>query len=121
MKGNKLNRYNSVVMRNVSNTINTKINDTEITGAVTITKVDSTPDLKICHIYISTGGSKEEQKRVLQKLKKAGSFIRGELAHGEALRITPRLEFHLDDSLDYGMHIDSLLKGLVIPPVEDDV
>lgn len=77
---------------------------------VSVTSVDVTPDLKFAKVYFSaiTGDKKEIKKGLVS----ASGFIRKRIADTLNLRITPELVFELDDSIEYGSHINSLLKQI---------
>lgn len=48
----------------------------------------------------------------MEGLKESSGFIRSQVAKNINLRITPELIFELDDSLEYGAKIDSILNEL---------
>ena len=77
---------------------------------VSVTSVDVTPDLKFAKVYFSaiTGDKKEIKKGLVS----ASGFIRKRIADTLNLRITPELVFEPDDSIEYGSHINSLLKQI---------
>ena len=61
--------------------------------------------------YISEVISNEEEKENnLKALKSASGFIRREVGRKVKLRVTPQIIFELDESIDYGMKIDGLIK-----------
>ncbi len=70
-----------------------------------------TPDLKYAKVYVSILNSKNINK-TLEGLKESSGFIRSQIAKRINLRITPELIFELDDSMEYGERIDSILKEL---------
>jgi ribosome-binding factor A len=78
---------------------------------VTVSEVRVSPDLSVAKVYVSIFPS-ERQEAVMQMLEENVRALRGELGHvmGRQLRIVPELVFHLDTSLDYAEHIESLLK-----------
>ena len=77
---------------------------------VSVTAVDVTPDLKFAKIYFSAiMGDKKEIKKGLVS---ASGFVRKRLAETLNLRVTPELTFEHDDSIEYGSHINSLLKKI---------
>jgi len=78
---------------------------------LSITRVDTTPDLRYSKIYISVL-DEEKQKDALRGLKSAGGWLRRELGSSLQLRYTPELVFELDDSLKYGAHMFDLLSKL---------
>ena len=83
-----------------------------VTGLISITKVKVTNDLKYAKVYVSILNSKNI-KDTLAGLKKSSGFIRSELARRVNLRNTPELIFELDDSIEYGSKIDTILKEIM--------
>ena len=83
---------------------------------LTIMEVVIDSELQYADVYITALGDDSRQDDVMSALKKAGSFLRRELAPRLALRTVPRLHFHWDSSLKQAAHIHSLLDNLNIPP-----
>ena len=79
---------------------------------VSVVNVQVTKDLKFAKAYISVLGDEKMQKGVMDALKSASGFIRKEMGHRVNLRITPEFSFVLDDSIEYGAHINEVLKNL---------
>ncbi len=73
--------------------------------------------MKFAKVYVSILNSKNI-KDTLAGLKKSAGFIRTELAKRVNLRNTPELIFELDDSIEYGAKIDTILKE-ILPKKED--
>ena len=78
---------------------------------ISVTKVKITPDLKYAKVYVSILNSKNDEK-TMEALKKSAGFMRSQIAKRVNLRITPELVFEKDDSMEYGMKIDAILKDL---------
>lgn len=78
---------------------------------VTVTIVRVTKDLSMAKVYLSIFGGKNNQESFKEVVKHSGQ-IRAELAKivKNQLRKTPELQFYVDDSLDYAMKIDELLR-----------
>ena len=76
---------------------------------VTITSVKMTSDLKLARIYFTTSGSRDE---AMAGFKKAHGFIKKNLAAELDLRYMPELQFLYDESIDYAIHMDTVLKKL---------
>ncbi|NQU88304.1 MAG: 30S ribosome-binding factor RbfA [Mariniphaga sp.] len=79
---------------------------------ISVTTVRITRDLGIARVYLSifpTDGTDE----ILKQIKQMTRQIRGSLGKkiGKQLRIVPKLEFYIDDSLDYINNIDELLNN----------
>lgn len=77
---------------------------------VTITKTDTTADLKFCKIYYSHMSG--EPKEVKTGLYSAIGYIRHELSERLNLRITPELTFVRDTGAEHGARINELLKQI---------
>lgn len=77
---------------------------------VTVTTVRVTPDLSLARVYLSVfaGPPKDE---VIKNISENTSTIRGEVGRKmKSLKYMPNFKFFIDDSLDYAMEIDQLLK-----------
>ena len=108
---NRLNRINEELKKEISQIISFELKNPDATGLISITKVKITPDLKYAKVYVSLLNSKNEDKTI-EALKNSAGFIRSLIAKRINLRITPKLVFEKDDSMEYGMKIDSILKDL---------
>jgi ribosome-binding factor A len=80
-------------------------------GFITVTGVRISPDLGSAKVYISIMGNKDK-KVIFKMIQDQTNVIRRKLGIivGKQLRIVPELMFFIDDSLDYAMKIDALLK-----------
>ena len=109
---NRLERINEELKKEISHIINYDLKNPNVTGMISVTRANITPDLKYAKIYVSILNSKNV-KETLAGLKKSSGFIRTEIAKRINLRITPELIFELDDSIEYGARIDSILKDIM--------
>ena len=107
MASNRIGRINEEIQREMSSLIRT-VKDPRVTGLISVTAVDTTPDLKFCKLYISVL-DKSDVNQVLKGLKSASGYLRRELGRTLNLRNTPELTFVRDDSIDHGAHILDLL------------
>ena len=114
----RLGRINEELRKEISNIITFELKDPNITGLISITKVKVTPDLKYAKVYVSILNAKNNEK-TLQGLKDSSGFIRTQIAKTVNLRITPQLVFEFDDSIEYGMKIDEIIKNLNINEKKD--
>lgn len=108
---NRLNRINEELKKEISQIISFELKNPDATGLISVTKVKITPDLKYAKVYVSILNSKNENKTI-EALKQSSGFIRSQIAKKVNLRVTPELVFEQDDSMEYGMKIDSILKDL---------
>lgn len=109
---NRFERINEELKKEISHIINYELKNPNVTGMISVTRASITPDLKYAKIYVSILNSKNI-KETLAGLKKSSGFIRSEIAKRINLRITPELIFELDDSIEYGARIDSILKDIM--------
>ena len=109
MANNRIGRINEEIQRELSTLIRS-VKDPRVTGMISVTAVDTTPDLKFAKIYISVL-DKSDCTQVLKGLKSASGWLRRELGHSLNLRYTPELTFVRDDSIDQGAHILDLLRN----------
>jgi ribosome-binding factor A len=83
-------------------------------GFITVTGVRISPDLSSAKVYVSimTTASTKDKGVIFKLIQEQASVIRKKLGIivGKQLRIVPELMFFIDDSLDYAMKIDALLK-----------
>ena len=118
MPSNRIGRINEEIQRELASLIRT-VKDPRVaeTGMVSVTAVETTPDLKYAKIYISVL-DKSASAQTLKGLKSASGYLRRELGRALNLRNTPELTFVRDDSIDKGAHILEMLRDetVVKPP-----
>ena len=104
----RTDRIASEIMREVERIIREDVSDPRTDCMFSVTHVDVTRDLRYAKVYISIY---EEEKRapMMKALKSAAGFIRHNLGRRVQLRYTPELLFELDTTIEYGVHIASLI------------
>lgn len=103
-------RINEEVKREISNIIRNEIKDPRLTAMVSVTDVKVTKDLRYAKVFVSIFGKDEEEKNnTFLALKNASGYIRKEIGQRINLRYNPQILFELDDSINYGMHIEELI------------
>ena len=108
MASNRIGRINEEIQRELATLIRT-VKDPRVHGLVSITAVETTPDLRYSKIYVSVQ-DRSDVKEVVKGLKSAGGYLRRELGSALKLRYTPELLFVEDDSIGKGAHILSMLR-----------
>lgn len=110
MPSNRIGRINEEIQRELSEQIR-RLKDPRVSqvGMVSITRVDTTGDLRYARVYVSVL-DKTQEKDVLKGLKSAAGFLRRELGRTLQLRYTPELSFLADDSIAHGAHILEVLR-----------
>ena len=118
MPSNRIGRINEEIQRELASLIPT-VKDPRVAGAgmISVTAVETTPDLKYAKIFVSVL-DKGKSAQALKGLKSASGWLRRELGRALNLRNTPELSFVRDDSIDKGAHILDLLRDpeVVKPP-----
>jgi len=93
-------------------------------GFVTVTAVETSPDLRNATVYLSVFGSAAERTDTLEGLEESRVLLQGRIASELHLKNTPRLSFSHDDSVDRGIRmsalIDQVAADLPDPTEEDD-
>ena len=109
---NRMNRIDEEYRKELSHIIDYELKNPNITGLISVTKVKVTNDLKYAKVYVSILNAKNI-KQDLAILKKSAGLTRSLIAKRMNLRITPEIIFELDDSMEYGARIDSILKEIM--------
>ena len=120
MASNKLQRTNDDIQFVLSNLLR-QVKDPRVNqgSLISITRVDTTGDLRYCKVYVSILGQVDE-KDFKKGVKSASPWLRRELGLALNLRYTPELIFELDKSIEYGAHINSVIESLNISGDEND-
>ena len=110
MASNRIGRINEEIQRELAALLRT-VKDPRVHGLVSITHVDTTPDLRYAKVFVSVL-NQQDGKEVIRGLKSAGGYLRRELGRALSLRYTPELLFQEVDSIDKGTHILKLLNDI---------
>lgn len=98
-----------------SQIINNELKDPRIDGLISVTKVAVTRDLRHATIFISFFGDKAKKDTTFEVIQNAKGFIRYELANKLRIKYIPEISIKLDESIEYGIHINKLLEELKNP------
>ena len=113
MASNRIGRINEEIQKELSalirNLKDPRVQDTMIS----ITHVETTPDLRYAKIYASFL-QEEKASDALKGLKSASGYLRRELGRSLNLRYTPELQWALDDSITYGAKMLKLINSLEV-------
>ena len=111
MASNRIGRINEEVQKELANLIRNlkdpRVQDTMIS----ITRVETTPDLRYAKVYASFL-QEDRAADALKGLKSASGYLRRELGRSLQLRYTPELVWELDDSITYGAKMLKLINSL---------
>jgi ribosome-binding factor A len=108
MPSDRLRRVNEAVRQVLSDAITQDLKDPRI-GFVTVTAVDTSPDLRHARVYVSVLGPEADREASLHGLRSAHGFLQRRVSGELRLKHTPTLDFLYDPSVDRGMRISELL------------
>ena len=113
MPSNKLARTNDDIQFVISRLLR-EVKDPRVQqGMISVTRVETTGDLRYSKIWLSVLGMKDE-KEFRRGLRSAAGYLRRELGSSMKLRYTPELIFEIDHSIEYGAHINEVINSLEI-------
>ncbi|OQW93975.1 MAG: ribosome-binding factor A [Beggiatoa sp. IS2] len=111
-------RVSELIRRELSDILRREINEPSW-GLLTLTAVTMPPDLKTAQVFISLLGGITPAAQVLRHLNNRAGVLRYQLSQRLTLRITPRLQFQYDDSIEQGNRMCTLINSLVAPKTDD--
>jgi len=106
-------RVEALIKNEVSRLIQQEVKDPKVHDVV-ITEVDVAKDMSNAKIYF-TSYNKDEVKYIQRGLIRSKGFIKKQLVKNLRMRRVPDLVFLVDESGEYGDHIDELLRDLNKP------
>lgn len=78
-------------------------------GFVTVTAVETSPDLRGARVFVSVLGNADQREETLDGLGASHGFLQAKVGEELRMKRTPKLEFVYDESVDEGMRISRLL------------
>ena len=118
MASNRINRINEEIQKELSALLRTvkdpRVQDTMIS----ITRVETTPDLRYTKVYVSFL-QEEKAEGAMKGLKSAAGFLRRQLGANLKLRYAPEIVWALDDSITYGARMLNLINSLGVKHDEE--
>ena len=119
MASNRIGRINEEIQRELASAIRNLKDPRVQKTMISITRVETTPDLRYAKIYVSFL-QKDCAKEAIKGLKSAGGYLRRHLGATLQLRYTPELVWEEDDSITHGAHILDILSTLDIRKDDED-
>ena len=115
MPTRRMLRINQLLREEIAELLRREVRDETLsTSLISITEVDTSPDLRNARVYFSVFGTPEEVAAAQQHLEHAAGFLHRELKGRLDLRVVPHLEFHLDHSIEDGARIMRLMRGIEV-------
>lgn len=104
----RMRRINEVLREVIGAAIATDLNDPRI-GFVTVTSVETSPDLRTAKVHVSVLGEEAAREEALAGLRSSHGVIQSKIAAETRMKRTPTLSFHYDPTVEQGMRISRLL------------
>jgi ribosome-binding factor A len=81
-------------------------------GFVTVTDVETSPDLRTARVFVSVLGSERKREQTLAGLEAAHGVLQARIARELRLKRTPQLTFEYDESVERGVRMSHLIDEL---------
>ena len=104
----RMRRVNEVIREVLGVAISTELKDPRI-GFVTVTDVDTAPDLRAARVYVSVLGSETEREETLAGLASAHGFLQSRIGDELRMKRTPTLTFSYDETVERGVRMSQML------------
>ena len=108
MTSDRMRRVDEAMREVLSGAITLELKDPRV-GFVTVTAVETSPDLRHARVYVSVLGNPGERRRSLAALDNAHGFLQRRIGSELRMKNTPQLQFVYDDTPERGMRITELL------------
>jgi len=109
-RGSRMRRVNELLREVIAEEVE-RLKDPGL-GFVTITGVDTAPDLRNARVYYSVLGDDDQPRNTAAALGRASSRIRAVVGEQVRLKYLPELRFEPDSAIEQGMRIEEILQGL---------
>jgi ribosome-binding factor A len=113
-----MRRVNAAVREVLSETVG-ELKDPRI-GFVTVTGVETTPDLRAARVFVSVLGSERKREQSLAGLEAAHGVLQARIARELRLKRTPQLTFEYDESVERGVRMSHLIDELAPDDPDDE-
>ena len=119
MASKRINGINQEIQKELSDLLRT-VKDPRVQDVmISITRVETTPDLRYTKVYVSILQS-EQANEALKGLKSAGGYLRRQLGTNLQLRYAPEIVWAHDDSITYGAKMLDIINNLPYGEHDDE-
>jgi ribosome-binding factor A len=108
MASSRMRRVNEVMREVLAAAIASDLKDPRI-GFVTVTAVETSPDLRSARVFVSVLGDEEEREATLAGLRSAHGVLQAAVARQMRIKRTPTLSFQYDDTAEKAQRITELM------------
>ncbi len=121
MTTHRRERLEELIRRVVAESLIKEIKDPRI-GFTTVTRVKLAKDYSVADVFVSVMGTEEDIRKSFAGLESAKNYVQYLVGREIRLRTTPKIKFHLDRSIEHGVHMVGLIDKLVKEPdTENDM
>ena len=106
----RLDRVNGLLRQEISSIMAVEIQDPRLSSVVSVTRVETSVDLRHAKVFISVLGDEGNKKGSLEALNSAAGFLRRTLRPKVHLRHVPELQFIFDDTIEKSDHLFRLIR-----------
>ena len=110
MATERMRRVNEVMREVIGDSISNELEDPRI-GFVTVTAVETSPDLRSARVLVTVLGGEAERDDSLAALASAHGILQAAINRELKLKRTPTLTFHYDEALERAERLTKLLEG----------
>ena len=103
-----MRRINELMREVIGDAITTELQDPRI-GFVTVTAVETSPDLRSARVFVSVLGTEDEREATLVGLRSSHGVLQARIAREMRLKRTPTLTFHYDDTAERAERVTRLM------------
>jgi ribosome-binding factor A len=110
MTSDRIRRVNEAMREVLSAAITSELKDPRV-GFVTVTAVETSPDLRHARVFVSVLGNPGERRRSLKAMDSARGFLQRRVGSELRMKHTPQIQFVYDETPERGMRITELLQA----------
>ncbi len=113
MSVDRLTRVNALLKREIGNLLFRVVHDRAFdVAAVTVTRVETSKDLRDARVFVSIRDHQDERPRMLALLARHRGELQARISRALVLKYTPRLAFEIDTSIEEGDRVLAMLARL---------
>ena len=106
----RMRRVNEAIRETLAEALG-ELKDPRI-GFVTLTGVETSPDLRQARVYVSVLGNERKREKTIAGLQSAHGVLQAKLADELRMKRTPQLTFEYDPTVEEGMRMSQLIDEL---------